>query len=491
MKLYYGYERLPRNYALLSDDYEHRMSTIQYIKGREEEIGVFDIFFRKIPNGGGYAIMAGLDQVIEYIKNLKFGERELNYFRRAGYSEEYINYLKNFKFTGNIYAIPDGTPVFPNEPLITVEAPLIEAQIIETALLAIINGSMEHATAARRIVEAAPKDVKVLDMGARRADGAEAAINSSLCALMAGCVGTSNQIAADMVNMVALGTMAHSYVTSFPTELEAFKTFATIYPNNCLLLVDTYDTLKSGVPNAIKTFNWMKEKGLSLDNIGVRLDSGDLASLSKRTRKMLDEAGFPQAKICISNGLDAETIGSLTLQGACFDLLGVGDNISKPKGRMGCVYKLVALKQNNQYIPTIKLSEDTIKIVNPDFKNLYRIYDNKTGMAIGDIVTRKNNVLSNGKMTIISLNDYNKTKEIEDYSLVELQKPIFINGKLVYEDLELTEQTNYCNKQMDLLYPEYKRTDKPEYYYVDGNYDYINFKNALIKKVKKKVRTRA
>ena len=347
MKLYNGYKRLPRNYTLLADEYEHTMSAAQYINGRENEVGVFDVFFRKVPNGGGYAIMAGLDKVIEYIKNLSFSERELIYFKRAGYNQEFINYLKNFKFTGNIYAIPDGTPVFPNEPLITIEAPLIEAQIVETAILALVNGAMEHATAARRIIEATPKNVKVLDMGTRRADGTEAGIDSSLYAIMAGCVGTSNMYAADMVNMLAKGTMAHSYITSYETELEAFMAYASVYPNNCTLLVDTYDTLRSGVPNAIKTFQWMKKQDLPLDNIGIRIDSGDLAYLSKQARKMLDEAGFSQAKICLSNGLNAETIETLIHQGACFNTLGVGDNISKPSGRMGCVYKLVALKENN------------------------------------------------------------------------------------------------------------------------------------------------
>lgn len=490
MKIYNGYERLSRNYTLLADEYEHTMSAAQFINGRSDDVGVFDVFFRKIPNGGGYTIMAGVDKVIEYIKNLRFSEVELDYFRKAGYSQEYINYLRDFKFTGNIYAIPDGTPVFPNEPLITVEAPLIEAQILETAILAFVNGAMEHATGARRIIEATPKNVKVLDMGTRRADGTEAGIDSSLYAIMAGCIGTSNMYAANMVNMIAKGTMAHSYVTSYENELEAFMAYANVYPNNCILLVDTYDTLRSGVPNAIRTFEYMRDNGLSLDNIGIRIDSGNLVYLSKEARRMLDEAGFPQAKICLSNGLNASNIESLTMEGACFDTLGVGDNISKPEGRMGCVYKLVALKKNNEYIPTIKLSNDAIKIVNPDLKNLYRIYDKKTGMAIGDVMTRHNQVLNNDKMTIVCLNDNTKMKEISNYEVKKLQKPIFINGELVYEDLDILEAQRYCNEEMALLYPEYKSTTMPEEYYVDGTEEYVNFKNEMVAKIRKKVRTK-
>ena len=491
MKIYNGYERLPRNYTLLADEYEHTMATNYYLNNRSDQVGVFDVFFRKVPNGGGYAIMAGLDKVIEYIKNLKFEERDLNYFRRKGYPEEYINYLKNFKFTGNIYALPDGTPVFPNEPLITVEAPLIKAQIIETALLAIVNGAMEHATGARRIIEATPREVKVLDMGSRRADGTEAAIDSSLYGMMAGCFGTSNQLAADMVNKVAAGTMAHSFITSYDSELEAFVAYAKMFYNNCILLVDTYDTLNSGIPNAIKTFNYMKEHGIPVDNIGIRIDSGNLVYLSKQARKMLDEAGFPQATICLSNGLNAESIESLVREGACFNTLGVGDNISKPAGRMGCVYKLVALKENNKYTPTIKLSNDTVKIVNPDFKNLYRIYDNKTGMAIADVMTRKEQLLrDNEKITVVSLKDNFQRKEITDYHLEELQKPIFINGELVYEDLDLSIQQQYCDEQMSLLYEDYKRTISPDEYYVDGTEEYVNFKNTLITKKKMLVRSK-
>lgn len=484
MKIYNGYERLPRNYTLLSDEYEFTMANGYLVNGKENDEAVFDVFFRKVPNEGGYAIMAGLDKIIPYIENLKFGERELDYFRRKGYSNEFINYLKNFKFTGDIYAIPDGIPVFPNEPLLTVKAPLIEAQIVETAILSIINGAMEHATGARRIIEATPKGVGVMEFGARRADGSEAAIDASIYGIMAGCVGTSNIIAADMLNLKAMGTQAHSFIESYETELEAFKAYAKAYPNNCILLVDTIDTLRSGVPNAIKTFKYMEELGLNTNHIGVRIDSGDLAYLSKETRKMLDEAGFAQAKICLSNGLTDKAIESLVLQGAKFDSLGVGDNISKPNGRMGCVYKEVALNGE----PKIKLSNDVIKIVNPDFKKLYRAYSKETGYAIADVMTRQSEEINGRELVIVSPTNMLKRSTITNFELVQLQKPIFISGKLVYDDPSISEKKDYCNKQMDTIYPEVKRIEKPAEYYVDGTEEYVEFKHEMIKKYKSLVR---
>lgn len=490
MKIYNGYERLARDYTLLADEYEHTMAAGYLNNKRNEELAVFDVFFRKVPNAGGYAIMAGLDKIIPYIKNLKFGERELDYFRRNGYSQEYIEYLKNFKFTGSIYAIPDGTPVFPNEPLITVVAPTIQAQIIETALLSIINGAMEHATGARRVVEAAPKGVGVLEFGSRRADGTEAALDASLYGLMAGCIGTSNVLAADMLNIKALGTMAHSWIESFPTELEAFMAYAAMYPNNCILLVDTYDTLRSGIPNALKTFQFMQEQGLPVNHVGIRIDSGDLARLSKEARRMLDVAGFPQATICLSNGLSAENIESLVAQGACFNSLGVGDNISKPDGRMGCVYKLVALKENGGWVPKIKLSNDTIKIVNPDYKNLYRAYDKESNFAIADIITRKEQPLMGEDITIINLQDNLQRKDLSNFYLTRLQEPIFINGELVYDDPSILVKQAYCNEQMSRIYEENKRTMLPEPYYVDGTLEYINFKNDFIAKTRKLAKTK-
>ena len=476
-------ERLPRNYTLLTDAYELFMSD-SYVKTKEGTEGVFDLFYRVVPNGGGYTIMAGLDKVIEYIQNLKVTDGDIEYFKNHGYnfSDEFLEFMKNFKFTGDIYAVPDGTPVFPNEPLLTVKAPLIEAQIIETAILSMINGAKEHATGARRIIESTPKNVKVMEFGARRADGLEAAIDSSIYGIMAGCAGTSNVLAAQMLGIKALGTMAHSFIESFDTELEAFITFAKTHPDNATLLVDTFDTLKSGVPNAIKTFNWMKENGYPTDHIGIRIDSGDLAYLSKKARELLDEAGYNNAKICLSNGLTAETIESLINQGAYFDSLGVGDNISKPAGRMGAVYKEVAIIEKGKRTPKIKVSNDIIKIVNPDFKDLYRAYDKNTGYAIADIMCSKDKEIPERKIKIISINDLITSTNIDNFRLVKLQKTIFKSGKLVYNDPTIFEKQAYCEEQMKTLYPEVKRTLNPHKYYVDGTEEYVNLKNELILK---------
>lgn len=487
MKIYNGYKRLNENYTLMTDAYEYNMANAYLVNNKQEQEAVFDIFFRKVPNKGGYAIMAGLDKIIEYIENLKYGERELDYFRRMGYSEKFINYLKDFKFTGDIYAIPDGTPVFPNEP-ITIKAPLNQAQLIETALLSLINGAMEHATAARRIIEATPKNVGVMEFGARRADGLDAAIDSSIYGIMAGCVGTSNVQAANMLNIKAMGTMAHSFIESYDSEYEAFLKYAKVYPNNCILLVDTYDTLRSGIPNAIKVFEYMKENNMPLDNIGIRIDSGDLAYLSKKARKMLDESGFIQAKICLSNGLTSETIETLISQGAQFDILGVGDNISKPEGRMGCVYKEVALDKDGVLEPKIKISNDTIKIINPYFKKLYRAYDINTGYAIADIMTTREEKISMDNLVIVSPVDVLKKTTITDFKLVELQQPIFKGGKLVYNDPEIMEKRDYCERQMNTLYPEVRRTIMPHEYYVDGTEEYVARKYDIIEKTKQLVR---
>lgn len=502
MKIYNGYKRLARNYTLLADEYEYTMSYGYLLNDKKELEAVFDVFFRKVPNDGGYAVMAGLDKIIDYIEGLRYSEQDLDYFRRAGYPKKLVDFLKYSNFTGDIYAIPDGTPVFPNEPILTVKAPIIQAQVLETAILCFLNGSMEHATGARRIIEATPKNkeviidpisykydkTSVMEFGARRADGGEAAIDASIYGIMAGCAGTSNIMAAHMLNMKALGTMAHSWVEIFDTELESFIAYAKVFPNNCTLLVDTYDTLRSGVPNAIKTFQYMRDNGIDISHIGIRIDSGDLAYLSKEARKMLNAAGFPQAKICLSNGLTDKAIESLIQQGAEFDSLGVGDNISKPEGRMGCVYKAVAAKKDNEWIPKIKLSNDAIKIVNPDFKKLYRAYDKDSGYAIADIMTRQGEKINQNQLLIVSPKDALKRKTISNFELVELQKPIFINGELVYDDPDIKVKQAYCQSQMKTLYPEVKRIMNPHEYYVDGTEEYVNFKNEMIRNTKKLVR---
>lgn len=484
MKLEDGYVRLNKNYSMLTDQYELNMANSYFENGMKDTVGVFDVFFRKVPSNGGYALMAGVDKVIEYINNLKFSDNDLVYFKSLGYGEEFINYLKDFKFTGNIYAIPDGTPVFPNEPILTVEAPLIEAQIIETAVLSLLNGAMEHATGARRIIEATPKNVKVMEFGARRADGLDAAIDASLYGVMAGCSGTSNVIAANMIGQKALGTQAHSYIESFDSEYEAFLAYAKSYPNETLLLVDTYDTLRSGIPNAIRVAKeYLIPNGYRLK--GIRIDSGDLAYLSKMARKMLDDAGLNDATICLSNGLNANTIRSLTEQGAKFDSLGVGDNISKPEGRMGCVYKEVAILDGDKRIPKIKVSEDPIKTINPDFKDLYRLYDNETGYALADVMVRRGEKLSMDNLLIIDLKGFINQRVLNNFRIECLQKEIFVNGKQVFEDLSINELKEYVDMQMSTIYPEVKREVNPHIYNVSGTNHYAEFKKEMIGKVKR------
>ena len=484
MKLEDGYVRLNKNYSMLTDQYELNMANSYFESGMKDTVGVFDVFFRKVPSNGGYALMAGVDKVIEYINNLKFSDNDLAYFKSLGYSEEFINYLKDFKFTGNIYAIPDGTPVFPNEPILTVEAPLIEAQIIETAVLSLLNGAMEHATGARRIIEATPKNVKVMEFGARRADGLDAAIDASLYGVMAGCSGTSNVIAANMIGQKALGTQAHSYIESFDSEYEAFLAYAKSYPNETLLLVDTYDTLRSGIPNAIRVAKeYLIPNGYRLK--GIRIDSGDLAYLSKMARKMLDDAGLNDATICLSNGLNANTIRSLTEQGARFDSLGVGDNISKPEGRMGCVYKEVAILDGDKRIPKIKVSEDPSKTINPDFKDLYRLYDNETGYALADVMVRRGEKLSMDNLLIIDLKGFINQRVLNNFRTECLQKEIFVNGKQVFEDLSINELKEYVDMQMSTIYPEVKREVNPHVYNVSGTNHYADFKKEMIGKVKR------
>lgn len=480
-------ERLPRNYSMLTDWYELTMNE-GYLKNNKSNAEVaFDVFFRKIPNNGGYAVMAGLDKIIEYINELHFNEEDIEVLRNNGLSEEHIEKIKKFRFTGDIKAIPDGTPVFPNEPILTVKAPIMEAQLIETAILTLLNGSMEHATGARRIIEATPKNVPVMEFGARRADGAEAAIDASIYGVMAGCAGTSNTQAAKYMGIKPLGTMAHSFVESFDNEIDSFIAFAKTFPNNATLLVDTYDTLKSGVPNAIKTFDWMKQNNLPIDHIGIRIDSGDLAYLSKEARKLLDEAGYTQAKICLSNGLTAEVIEALQRQGAVFDSLGVGDNISKPEGRMGCVYKEVAILENGEWVPKIKLSNDVIKIINPGYKKIYRAYDKQTGYAIADIMTLKDKNIQLENLVIMSPQDGMNQCILNDFDLVELQKDIFINGELVYNEPSYMEKREYCEKEMSKLYPEVRRELNPHEYRVSGTKEYVDMKEQLINDIKMKI----
>ena len=471
---------MTRNLTMMTDFYELTMSQAYFKAGKKDEEAVFDVFFRKNPLGGGYGVMGGLDKIISFIQNIHFDEDDISYLRSTGqFTEDFLEYLINFKFTGSIYAIPDGTPVFGNEPLVTVKAPIIEAQIIETILLSYLNENICFTTSARRIVEAA-SPIGVMEFGARRAMGPEAAVDASKCAVIAGCVGTSNVLAGQEYGLSVMGTMAHSLVTEADSEYEAFLNYAKAYPNNCILLVDTYDVLKSGVPNAIRIAKeYLIPNGYQLK--GIRIDSGDLAYLSKEAKKMFVEAGLPDVKICLSNGLNEQTIKSLKEQGAVVDSIGLGDNIVLPdKARVGCVYKNVAVLKNGEYISKIKVSNDAAKAINPGYKKVYRFYDKNTGYALGDVLALYEENIPENEFTLIDPLNESNTLTIKNYFVRELQEIIFENGQLVYRDPSIKEKQNYCEQEMATIYPEVKRLENPHGYYVDLTRKLLELKKELI-----------
>ena len=474
---------MERNYTMMTDLYELTMSEAYYKQHKENEIAVFDVFFRKNPFNKGYAIMGGLHEVIEYIKNFKFTQEDINYLRsKKIFDEEFLEYLKNLKFTGDIFAIPDGTPVFANEPILTVKAPIIEAQIIETIILSYLNAGIMYTTAAKRVTEAAG-DIPIMEFGARRALGPDTAVLASTYSIIGGCVATSNVLAGEEKDIPISGTFAHSFVTSFDTEYDAFKAYADTYPNNCILLVDTYDTLKSGVPNAIKIANYLHNKGYELK--GIRIDSGDLAYLSKEAKRMFIEAGFPNVKICLSNGLTERTIRSLKEQGAQIDSIGLGDNIVLPdNARVGCVYKEVALEKDGVFLSKIKASNDEAKAITPGYKRVYRFYNKETGFALGDVITLYDENLPKNKYTLIDPTNESNKLTIKNYTIRELQVPIYKNGIQVYKEPTINEKKEYCTREMNTLYPEIKREENPHGYYVDLTIKLLKLKKELLRQAK-------
>ena len=459
---------------LIADFYEFTMSNGYFTKNKDE-IAYFDVFFRKVPDHGGYAIMAGLEQIIEFIQNLKFDKEDIEYLRSQNlFSEEYLEYLANFKFTGDIWAIPEGTVVFPNEPLITVKAPLIEAQLLETMLLLIMNHQSLIATKTSRIVRSA-QGRPVMEFGARRAHGVSAAIYGARAAIIGGAVGTSCTLTAQKFDVPASGTMAHSWIQSFDSEYEAFKTYAELYPHGCTFLIDTYNTLESGLPNAIKVFDEIL-KPQEIRPVAVRIDSGDLAYLSKKIRKILDEAGYSDCKICATNSLDEHLITSLMEQEAKNLITAKSDAV------FGGVYKLAAMERNGEIIPKIKISENVEKITNPSFKKIYRFYSKDTNYALADVIMLREEEEPKGEYEIFDQHNTWKRKKLNNYYVKELQEKIFENGELIYEIPTLKEIAQYANKQLGTLWEEVKRLKNPQKYYVDLSQKLYDLKTEMLNK---------
>ena len=472
------------NLTMLCDFYELTMGAGYFANGYTDRITYFDLFFRRCPDGGGFAIAAGLEQIVQYIQELHFDPEDIAYLReRKCFNEDFLNYLANFKFTGDIWAVPEGTPIFPREPIITVRAPAIQAQLVETYLLLCVNHQSLIATKANRVVRAA-EGRTVLEFGSRRAQGADAAILGARAAYIGGCHGTACTISDQLYGVHAGGTMAHAWVQMFDSEYEAFKAYVKMFPNNATLLVDTYNTLKSGVPNAIRAFNEVL-KPMGITKCGIRLDSGDLAYLTREARKMLDEAGWTDCKISVSNSLDEYIIRDILRQGAQIDMFGVGERLITAKSEpvFGGVYKLAAIEEpDGTVVPKIKISENVEKITNPHHKKLYRFYAKDTGKAIADYLTVYDEVVDDSKdMTIFDPDATWKTKRVYNFTARELQVPVFKDGKLVYKLPSLEEIRAYCLAQVDTLWDEVKRFDNPQTYFVDLSQKLWDIKYSLLK----------
>lgn len=478
-----------RNLTLLTDLYELTMMQGYYKEKDMNETAVFDMFFRSNPNKNAYSICAGLAQVIDYINNLHFDNEDIAYLKSTGlFKEAFLEYLKSFKFTGDIYAIPEGSLIFPKEPVVKVIAPLMQAQLVETAILNIINHQSLIATKAARVVHSARGD-KVLEFGLRRAQGPDAGIYGARASVIGGCAATSNVLAGQLFNIPVSGTHAHSWIMSFPDELSAFRAYAKLYPNSCTLLVDTYDTLESGVPNAIKVFSEMKASGMKLQNYGIRLDSGDLAYLSKKARIILDDAGFEDAFISASNDLDEYLIDSLKQQGAKIHLWGVGTSMitSRDCPAFGGVYKLAAIYDKNQcaFVPKIKISENTEKVTNPGNKKIYRIYHKDNHKIIADLICLEDEIVDiNEELVLFDPNEtWKKTMLFPgSYTVKEILVPVFKKGKCIYDSPAVMDIQAYCRQELDTLWDESKRLAYPHKIHVDLSQKLWNMRVDLLSK---------
>ncbi len=477
-----------RNLTLMTDLYQLTMMQ-GYFKSQNNQTVIFDVFYRSNPSGSAYSIMAGLEQVIEYIKALSFSKEDIQYLKNTGiFEDDFLEFLKKFKFSGNIYAIPEGSVIFPREPLIKVIAPIMEAQLIETAVLNIINHQSLIATKASRVVYAAKGD-GIMEFGLRRAQGPDAGIYGARAAIIGGCIGTSNVLTGKLFNVPIKGTHAHSWIMSFPDEYTAFKTYASLYPNACILLVDTYDTLKSGVPNAIRIFQEMKDQGIPLSSYGIRLDSGDLAYLSKKARKMLDNAGFPDAIISASSDLDEYLIDSLKTQGAAITSWGVGTNLitSKDNPSFGGVYKIAAVESEGTFIPKIKLSENSEKITNPGNKTIYRVYEKESGKIKADLIALEDEKISEEEDLLLfdPVETWKKTLlKAGSFTLRKMLVPVFQEGSCVYSSPEVMDIRDYCFRELDTLWEESRRLINPHEIYVDLSDRLYKMKTALLESIK-------
>ena len=471
------------NLSMLCDFYELTMGNGYMASDLQDRITYFDVFFRTVPDGGGYAVCAGLEQVVEYIRELHFNDDDLRYLRSKNiFSEEFLTYLRNFKFTGDVWAIPEGTPIFPREPILTVRAPAIQAQLLETYVLLALNHQSLIATKANRIVRAA-RGRAVLEFGSRRAQGIDGAVTGARAAFIGGCAGTACTVSDEVYGVPAAGTMAHSWVQMFDTEYDAFVAYCKTYPTNAVLLVDTYNSLKIGVPDAIRAFNEVL-RPLGITRCGIRFDSGDMAYLTRRARQMLDDAGWPECRITVSNALDERLITDLLMQGAMIDAFGVGERLITARSEpvFGGVYKLAAVEDAaGGIIPRIKISENVGKITNPGFKKVYRFYDRDTGMAEADYICLHDETVDDSRPLSICDSDVHwKHKVMENYTARELQVPVFKSGELVYRLPGLTEIKDYCARQVATLWPEVQRFDNPHNYYVDLSEKLLTLKDEML-----------